>query len=79
MSIYIIVYKAATMIKKKTESKEIQLLREFKKETGWSYNKMGSAIGVNGMTVYNWLRGHQEPSDMAKKLIRQFILDSETK
>ena len=64
------------MTKKKKETKEIQLLREFKKESGWTYDKLGAAIGVNGQTVYNWFRGHQQPSDIAKKLIRQFLLNA---
>ncbi len=64
---------------KKKESKEIQLLREFKKDSGWSYLKLGNAIGVNGMTVYNWFRGKQEPSTIAKKLIKHFILEYESK
>lgn len=56
------------------ESKEIQLLRKFKETTGLSFSKLGQTLGVNGHTIYNWFRGHQQPSDMAKKLIMQSLV-----
>lgn len=59
---------------KKTETKEIQLLREHKKETSLSYEKIGQALGVHSITVYNWFRGFQQPSTMAKRLIRAYLL-----
>ena len=67
------------MSKKKKESKEVQLLREFKKKSGLSYSKLGQALGVNGQTIYNWFRGHQQPSDMAKRLVTKFLLDTRLK
>jgi len=60
---------------KNKELKEIQLLRLHKKESGLSYEKIGQALGVHGMTIYNWLRGKQQPSSMAKKLIRTYLLN----
>ena len=56
------------------ESKEMQLLRSHKAESGLSYTKLGEAIGVNHMTIYNWFRGKQRPSAIAKKLIRTYLL-----
>lgn len=56
------------------ESKEMQLLRAHKAESGLSYTKLGEAIRVNHMTVYNWFRGKQVPSIMAKGLIRAYLL-----
>lgn len=61
----------------KKESKEIQLLREHKKENGLSYDKIGQALGIHGMTVYNWFRGKQQPSAMAKRLIRAYLLKAD--
>jgi len=58
----------------KTESKEIQLLRSHKAESGLSYQKLGQALGVHGMTIYNWFRGKQRPSAIAKRLIVAYLL-----
>jgi len=59
---------------KKKESKELQLLREFKKERGLSYDKIGHLLGVHGMTVYAWFTGKQQPSSMARRLITELLL-----
>ncbi|MBA7611815.1 hypothetical protein ES703_19046 [subsurface metagenome] len=59
---------------KKKDSKEIQLLRTHKTESGLSYPKLGKELGVSGMTIYNWFRGKQKPSDMANRLIRTYLL-----
>jgi len=57
------------------ESKEIQMLRLHKKESGLSYEKIGQALGVHSITIYNWFRGKQQPSAIAKKLIRTYLLN----
>jgi DNA-binding transcriptional regulator YiaG len=67
------------MKRNKERSREIQLLAEFKKESGWTYPQLGQAIGVNAMTVYHWLRRNQQPSIMARRLIRQFLIENEPK
>jgi len=55
-------------------SKEVKLLIEFKKENQYSYERLGREIGVSNMTVYRWCNGRQEPSLMAKKLIKNYLL-----
>lgn len=57
------------------ESKEMQLLRAHKAESGLSYTRLGTAIGVNHMTIYNWFRGKQVPSAIAKGLIKAYLLN----
>lgn len=59
---------------KKELSKEANLLLEFKQESGFSYEKLGQEIGVCGMTIYRWCKGRQQPSLMAKKLIKDYLL-----
>ena len=59
----------------KTElSKEAKLLLEFKQESLFSYEKLGHEIGVSGMTIYRWCKGRQEPSNIAKRLIKNYLL-----
>ena len=55
-------------------SKEAKLLLEFKQESGFSYEKLGHEIGVCGMTIYRWCKGRQEPSLIAKRLIKDYLL-----
>lgn len=59
---------------KNKESREILLLRSHKAKSGLSYPKLGQAIGVCPMTVYNWMRGKQKPSAMARRLIIAYLL-----
>lgn len=59
---------------KKELTKEVKLLLEFKEESGFSYEKLGQEIGVVGMTIYRWCKGRQEPSLIAKKLIKNYLL-----
>jgi transcriptional regulator with XRE-family HTH domain len=62
------------MTQKKRQSKELELLRAFKKESGWTYVRIGNAMGVNPMSVYHWLRGTRAPSPMARRVIRAFVV-----
>jgi len=55
------------------ETEEIQRLRAFKEKSGLSFDKLGHTLGVHAHTVYNWFRGHQQPSFMAKNLIQDFL------
>lgn len=57
-----------------TETKEIQLLRAHKAESGLSYPALGQALGVCPATVYNWFRGFQKPSTITKRLIVAYLL-----
>ena len=59
---------------KKELPKEVKLLLEFKQESHFSYERLGHEIGVCGMTIYRWCKGRQEPSLMAKKLIKNYLL-----
>jgi len=59
---------------KKELSKETKLLLEFKQESGFSYERLGHEIGVSSATIYRWCKGRQEPSLMAKKLIKNYLL-----
>ena len=58
---------------KEQESKEIQILRLHKESSGLSYEKLGQALGVHSITIYNWFRGKTQPSPMAKKTIRAYL------
>lgn len=57
----------------KDETEEIRLLRAYKKKSGLSFDKLGKLIDCHSHTIYEWFRGHQQPSEMAKKLINTFL------
>ena len=57
------------------ESSELEMLRSFKEKSGWSYDKMSKIIGVHSQTVQGWFSGKNLPSQLAKKAIRNFIID----
>ena len=62
---------------KKEETDEIKALRAFKERTNLSYDKLGKALNVHSITIFNWFRGHQAPSDMAKRIIIEFLKKNE--
>lgn len=51
----------------------VEILREFKKESGWSYEKIARDIGVSMLTVQNWIKGRYKPSRLARKEIEFFL------
>ena len=58
----------------KPETDEIRRLRIYKEKSGLSFDKLGKKLkGVHSHTIYEWFRGHQEPSSMAKDLINAFL------
>lgn len=57
----------------KPETEEIRQLRIYKEESGLSFDKLGRVLLIHSITIFNWFRGHQQPSDMAKRLIRAFL------
>ena len=56
------------------ELNEVEMLRKFKKDSGYSYDRLSKELGVHYRTVYLWMSGKSKPSNMAKRIIRQFIL-----
>lgn len=59
------------------DTEEIQLLRAYKEASGLSFDKLGKLIDCHSHTIYEWFRGHQQPSEMAKKLIKAFLKNVE--
>jgi len=51
----------------------VEILREFKKRSGWSYEKIAREIGVSMLTVQNWIKGKYTPSPLARKEIEIFL------
>ena len=52
---------------------EIEKLKEFKKRSKWSYEKMARYMGVHSQTLMNWIKGNYKPSSMAREKIRKFL------
>ena len=63
------------MAKKETNINELEQLRQFKKKSGWTYEKIGKRMGVHPQTVVFWLTGKYSPSKMAKEKIQEFLFE----
>ena len=61
------------MKNKTTDIPELEQLKEFKKRSGWSYDKISSHMGVHSQTIVFWITGKYNPSPMAKEKIRKFL------
>jgi len=51
----------------------LELLKEFKKSSGWSYHKLSNHLGVHYQTVISWFLEQRNPSPMALERIRKFL------
>jgi len=54
--------------------KEVELLKALKTNQELSYPVMARSMGVNPMSVYNWIQGRVVPSVMARRVIRQYLV-----
>lgn len=61
------------MEKKKRDIPEIKKLKSFKKRSGWSYQKISVHMGIHSQTIYFWLAGKYQPSDLALEKLRAFL------
>ena len=55
------------------ENNEIERLKEFKKSSGWSYQKLSNHIGVHAQTVVGWFIGRRSPSLLALEKLQKFL------
>lgn len=55
------------------ENNEIERLKEFKKSSGWSYQKLSNHIGVHSQTVVGWFIGRRSPSLLALEKLQKFL------
>lgn len=60
--------------KKKPPLKEVKMLRDFKEESGWSYEKIAREIGVTQRSVILWLKHDKRPMPLAREAIRAFLI-----
>lgn len=67
-------------MKKKSDKKvpiltipEIEKLAKFKERSGWSYNKISVHMGIHSQTIYFWLKGRYNPSDLALEKVKEFL------
>jgi len=55
------------------EINEVKLLRKFKKESGWSYYRLATNIGIHYQTVYSWFARKRSPSHLALEKLQKFL------
>jgi len=48
-------------------------LKEFKKSSGWNYQKLSNHLGLHSQTVVWWFTGKRNPSPMAIEKIKKFL------
>lgn len=58
---------------KMKEINEVNLLKKFKKESGWSYRKLSNHIGVHDQTIFGWFSGRCNPSFLALEKLQKFL------
>ena len=60
---------------KKEGIKEVEMLREFKNKSGWSFEKIAREIGVSHQTTMAWINHNAKPHPLAQKAIRAFLIE----
>jgi len=57
------------------ERNEVEMLKRFKEQSGWSYYKIAKEIGVHPQAVQAWIRSKSEPNNLSRKAIRAFLIE----
>ena len=52
---------------------ELDLLKDFKEKSGWSYDRISKEVGIHYQTVQSWFIGKYRPGNLARKAIREFL------
>jgi len=48
-------------------------LVKFKKESGWSYDRIAREMGVHTQTVTGWIQGKYKPSPLAMPKVEAYL------
>jgi DNA-binding transcriptional regulator YiaG len=51
----------------------VKALKKFKRESGWSYDRIAREMGIHSQTVSGWGRGLYKPSLLAMPLLETFL------
>jgi len=54
---------------------ELGWLKEFKKESGWTFEKLAAEMGLHPMTLKKWFAGETKPSKLARKALITFMVE----
>jgi len=57
----------------KKEIPELEKLKEFKEQSGWTYQRIAHLMGVHYQSCINWINGTYRPSPMAIEKIKVFL------
>ena len=52
--------------------KELDKLKRFKKNSGWSYDRISKELGIHSQTVVGWFAGKYKPGNLTRNLVREF-------
>ncbi|MBA7621299.1 hypothetical protein ES703_28658 [subsurface metagenome] len=66
------------MINEKVErskmlNEQVERLKEFKKNSGWTFQKISNLIGVHSQSLINWFSGYSKPSRHVSPLVEKFL------
>ena len=54
-------------------NEQIERLKEFKKISGWSFQKIAELLGVHYQTIIAWFNGSYKPSKHVSPLVEKFL------
>jgi len=57
------------------EFDELEMLRKYRDEKKLSYPQIAKSLGFSSVSVYHWIKGYRKPSPIAKKLIRDYLME----
>ena len=57
------------------EFDEVEMLRKYRAEKKLTYPQIAKALGFSSISVYNWIKGYRKPSPVARKLIRDYLME----
>lgn len=55
------------------KNQALKELKGFKKESGWSYDRIAREIDVHSQTVIGWFQGKYKPSPLALRVVEEFL------
>ena len=60
---------------KDMEFDEVEMLRKYRDEKNLTYPQIAKVLGFSQISVYNWIKGYRKPSPVARKLIREYLME----
>lgn len=53
---------------------EVKLLKEFKDESGMTFDQLSEEIGVTRAVLFRWFQGKTTPNKLSRRAIKTFLI-----